>query len=76
MAAHLNGVQGKSPMVGARIRQADADRLTALAEHFGISPSQVIRVALQRGLVALEREGPGPPDGGQSTTHDDDEGDR
>ena len=62
MTAHLNGVQGKSPMVGARIKQADHDRLTKIARVFDLSPSEVIRVAIQRGLVVLEREGPGPPD--------------
>lgn len=68
MTAHLDGVQGNSPVVAARIRQADADRLTAIAQHFGVPLSRVIRVTLLHGLAHVETAG--LPDGGQSVTPD------
>ena len=56
MTAHLDGVRGNSPVISARIRQADAARLTALAELFDMPVSRVIRVALEHGLAKMETE--------------------
>lgn len=56
MTAHLDGVRGKSPVVSARIRKADADRLTALAKCLDMPVSRVIRVALEHGMAKMETE--------------------
>jgi hypothetical protein len=71
----LDGVPGKSPIVAVRLRKADAIRLAAIAQHFGVPRSRVIRVALASGLVEVERDGL-PDDDGQSTAPDNAEGDR
>jgi len=43
----------------------DATRLAALAEHFGVPVSRVIRVALAHGLIELEKKQEPPGEGGQ-----------
>ena len=72
----LDGVPGLSPVVAARFAKADHERLTRLAEHFGVPLSRVVRVALLNGLVDLETSGVLPDDNGQGATPDNTEGAR
>ena len=69
MTAHLNGKQGNSPVIAARIRQADHDRLAVIAEIANCPLSRVIRVALEYGLVEVETKGL-PDDAAQDQQHD------
>jgi len=60
----LNPDGGEASVLRVRTPDADLDRLTRLAKHFGVPFSQMVRVAVQKGLIELEREQPPPDDGG------------
>ena len=66
MQIALNPQGGKAVTIGARVPDADAERVIALAAERGVRPSVVIRELIRLGLeqaLALGRSAP-PGDGG------------
>jgi hypothetical protein len=64
-AVALNPGGGTAVLIQARVPDPEVARLAALAARKGIRQPALVRLALARGLDAIEREGDtGPPDGG------------